>query len=166
MLEPCLKTTTTTTTEDTLPLGTPQEKGRKDCRRQTGQVHQENRHQLSRAHGGSQRLKQQPHSLHGSVLGPLHVCYSCVAWCFCETPNSGIGGVSDSFACSWDPFSTGGLTLSWYLVTSYDMFSWYHWEAFSFWEETEEEWIWGVGWELEEVEGGKAVVQMQCMREE
>ena len=29
--------------------------------------------------------------LHGSVLGPLHICYSGVASCFYRTPNSGDG---------------------------------------------------------------------------
>lgn len=36
--------------------------------------------QLCRAHGGSQRLKQQLRSLHGSVLSPLHVCYGVGVW--------------------------------------------------------------------------------------
>lgn len=29
---------------------------------------------LTRAHKGSQRLKQQPRDLYGSALGPLHIC--------------------------------------------------------------------------------------------
>jgi hypothetical protein len=37
----------------------------------------------TRAHKGSQRLNQQPGSLHGTGLGLLRVCYSCLAWTSC-----------------------------------------------------------------------------------
>jgi hypothetical protein len=40
------------------------------------------RSQLSRAHRLSHRLKWQSCSLHGSVLRPLHTCYSCLAGVF------------------------------------------------------------------------------------
>lgn len=33
-----------------------------------------------------------------------------VAWCFCRTPDSRRGGISDPFACSWDFFPPTGLT--------------------------------------------------------
>lgn len=52
---------------------------------------------LSKVNKGSQRLKGQLQSLHGSVLGPLHMV-------FCGTPNSESGYISDSFAYSWDFF--------------------------------------------------------------
>jgi len=47
---------------------------------------------------GSQRLNQQPGSLNGTNLGPLCICYSCVARSSCGTPTVGAGAVSDSFA--------------------------------------------------------------------
>lgn len=37
-------------------------------------------------------------------LGPLQISYDCLAWYFGGTPDSGRGGVSDSFNCSCDPF--------------------------------------------------------------
>lgn len=46
---------------------------------------------ISRAHGSSQKLKQQPQSLHGPVLGSLHTCCGCLARDFCGTLNSGNG---------------------------------------------------------------------------
>ena len=33
--------------------------------------------QLSRAHTGSQRMEQQAGAMHGSILGPLLICYWC-----------------------------------------------------------------------------------------
>lgn len=39
-----------------------------------------------------------------SVSGPLHAFCGCLGWGFCGTPNNGSGDISDSFACSWDPF--------------------------------------------------------------
>ena len=42
-------------------------------------------------HRGSQRLKQKSQSLHGSVLGPLHICYGCGLDFFCGNSNSGSG---------------------------------------------------------------------------
>jgi hypothetical protein len=61
--------------------------------------------QLSRAHMGSQRLKwvSMEAGKHGPCMG-LHklLCRYIVllAWCFCGTPNSGSGCISDPFACS------------------------------------------------------------------
>lgn len=50
-----------------------------------------------------------------SELGPLSVCYGCVAWYSCETPNSRRGAVSHSFVCSWDPsLLLSCLIQSWY----------------------------------------------------
>ena len=40
----------------------------------------------------SKRLNQQAGTLNGPYLGPLHVCYGCVAWWFCGTPNKENGG--------------------------------------------------------------------------
>jgi hypothetical protein len=34
----------------------------------------------------------------------LFICYGCLAWSLCGTPDSGNGGVSDSFTCFWYPF--------------------------------------------------------------
>jgi hypothetical protein len=49
-------------------------------------------------------------SLHGSNLGHLHICYGCVAWCSCGTPNSASGrAVSDSFTRLWDTFRPRGV---------------------------------------------------------
>lgn len=47
-------------------------------------------------------------SLYGSVLGPLHVYYACVAWSSCGTPDSGSGRYLWLFACSWDPALPNG----------------------------------------------------------
>lgn len=47
---------------------------------------------------------QKSEAVHEPELGPLHVCYYCVAWCSWVTTNSGCGGVTDSFACSWTLF--------------------------------------------------------------
>ena len=56
--------------------------------------------QLSRAHRRSQRLNEKTWTLYGTELIPLHIHYGCVDGHFCGTPNSGSGGVSDSFAFS------------------------------------------------------------------
>jgi hypothetical protein len=40
-----------------------------------------------------------------SVLGLLHISYGCVACYSSGILTVGVGGVSDSFAWSWDPFS-------------------------------------------------------------
>lgn len=58
----------------------------------------------------TQRLKQQSRTLHGSDLGPLDVGHDCIGWCSRGTPNSRsvYVGVSESFACIWDPFPTTG----------------------------------------------------------
>lgn len=69
-----------------------------DCRSQRGQRQQDNpQNQLTWAHRGSQGLNQQPGSLHGIDIGPLHMCLGCAAWSSSGTPNSGRGAVSDSF---------------------------------------------------------------------
>lgn len=47
--------------------------------------------------------------MEASILGPLHKCSGCVAWCFVGLQTAGIGGVSDSFAYSWDPLPLIGL---------------------------------------------------------
>lgn len=36
--------------------------------------------------------------------GSLQMCYGCVAWCFCATPNNVSGSISDPFDCSRGPF--------------------------------------------------------------
>lgn len=64
--------------------------------------------QLSRAHVGSQKLKQQAQGIHGSAPGPLFMLWM-LAWSVCGTPNCGSGCVSDSFASSWDSFLPVGL---------------------------------------------------------
>jgi hypothetical protein len=67
---------------------------RNDGRTQRGQRHHENifhKNHLNKAHRGSQRLKSQSRSLHGSALGPLHMCCGCWAWGVCVTLNSGSG---------------------------------------------------------------------------
>lgn len=66
--------------------------------------------QLSRAHGGSQRLKQQSWSLHGTMLNLLHICYGCWLEDLRGTPDNGTGGIFDSFASSWNPFPPIGLS--------------------------------------------------------
>ena len=81
-------------------------------------------------------------------LGPLHICYGCVAWCSCETPKSGsvwqVEGGDRSlllFCLCLIPFYRfnrflhpaliWGFVLS-LVVTYYDAFDWYPWEACSF----------------------------------
>lgn len=50
---------------------------------------QENpQNQLSRAHRGSPRLKQESWNLYRSAIGLLTVCYGCVSWSSLGTPNS------------------------------------------------------------------------------
>lgn len=36
----------------------------------------------------SQSLNQPPGSLHGTDVGPMRMCDSCVVWSICGTPNS------------------------------------------------------------------------------
>lgn len=45
-------------------------------------------------------------SLHGSLLGPLHTCDGCVAWCSCGSANGGRRGLSLAPL----HFSSSGLT--------------------------------------------------------
>ena len=56
-----------------------------DCRNQEGiRTSQEiPQNQLTLAHRGSQRLNHEPGSLHGTDLGPLHICNSCAAGSSC-----------------------------------------------------------------------------------
>lgn len=42
-----------------------------------------------------------------NLLGPLHVLW-LLSLEFCGAPNSGNGGVSDSFSSSWNPFPPTG----------------------------------------------------------
>lgn len=71
--------------------------------------------ELSRTHGGLQRLKHQSQSLHRSVVETLHMLW-LLAWCLEGIPESESGhrsgSVSDCFVCSWDPFSPTRLTHS------------------------------------------------------
>ena len=102
--------------------------------------------QLSRAHWGSQRQKQQSQPLPGSALEPQDICHGCVGWWFCGSPNN------RSMWCIWlscqyleNPFLLwdcliqpfyGGLHLIMpYLV---DMPG----KPTLFWRKTKE-WIWG-----------------------
>lgn len=59
-----------------------------DCRSQQDQEHTRKfTESTNLAHRSSKRLNQhQPGSLHGTDLGPLLICYSCVAWSLRETP--------------------------------------------------------------------------------
>lgn len=50
---------------------------------------------LSWAHRVSHSLNWQPQSLHGTDLGALHICYSCIVWSSCGNPSCGILG------CLW-----------------------------------------------------------------
>ena len=62
--------------------------------------------QLTRAHRGSQGLTETElaiRELYGFDLGPLYVCYDCIAWYSCGTPTVGAGTVSDSLNCFQDP---------------------------------------------------------------
>lgn len=124
--------------------------------------------QLSRAHSGSKRLKQQSQNMHGSVLG-LHICYACLlAWYSCGTPNSGNRG------CLW-LFCLILATLSSYWVASFSIklrggawsycnMIWHVWFIFLGGlplRKREEEWTWGGGkWVLGEMEGGETVAGM------
>lgn len=59
--------------------------------------------QLNRTYMDSHRLKQQLWYFHMSTIGPLQMLW-VLAWCFGKSPDSASGGVSDSFACSWNLF--------------------------------------------------------------
>lgn len=48
--------------------------------------------------------------LHGTDIGPLYICDSCVAWFPCGIPNSGAETVPDSLAGFWDPTPHNGLS--------------------------------------------------------
>lgn len=47
--------------------------------------------------------------LHGSIPGPLLICYGCEFGVFVKLRNGGSECVSDSFACSWESFPPIGL---------------------------------------------------------
>ena len=93
--------------------------------------------QLTWGHRSSQRINQQPESLHGTDLFPLFICYRYVTWSSCKTPNS------ESRACLWLCFLLWGpntftglqhpalteeeepsLTATWYTMAD-----WYPWDA-------------------------------------
>lgn len=105
------------------PLGaqrTPRKRGKRNCRSQRDRGNQKSivcrapPNQLSRDHGGSQGLKQQPQkSLRGSGLGPVQTCYAgllfvCVGW-------RGVEG--------WGPESRSGVFLT--LLTAFGTLSSY-----------------------------------------
>ena len=54
-----------------------------------------NRYRWIGACRNPQRLNHQLDSPHGTDVGPLHICNSCVVWSSCETPNS------KSRGCLW-----------------------------------------------------------------
>lgn len=79
---------------------------------------------LSRAHRHSQRLKWLSQNLYESMLGPLHIFYSCIACCTCWLQTVGVGIVFDSFTYMWDHFLTTGLpppALMWGRVCAYSL---------------------------------------------
>ena len=51
--------------------------------------HKEIQEQLTWAHRSSQIPDPQPGGLHGTDLGLLHMCDSCVVGSICGTPNNG-----------------------------------------------------------------------------
>lgn len=51
---------------------------------------------------GTQSLNQQPVSLQGTDLGPLHMCDSCVAWSICGTPGSRSRAIPGALTGSWE----------------------------------------------------------------
>jgi hypothetical protein len=63
----------------------------------------------SRGCRSSQRLQQQTQILYESELGPLYICYGCVALCFCGIPIDERRDISNSFACTCNPFPPTGL---------------------------------------------------------
>ena len=70
----------------------------------------------------SQRLKQLSQSLYVSDLGPLHICYCCIAWCTFGTPSSGSRGcfwclclLLVPFSSTWLPY----LSLIWQYVCAF-----------------------------------------------
>lgn len=123
-------------------LVTPRKRGRKDCMSQRGSGHEENTaHRINWAgFTGAHRVGSANHGVCMGLLGPLHTCCGCLALDFCGTRDSGSRGVSDSFACHWDPFSPTGLLFPALiggivpnLIASWSaMFRWYCWEACPF----------------------------------
>ena len=122
---------------------------------------------LSRAHRHSQRLKWLSQNLYESMLGPLHIFFSCIACCTCGLQTVGVGIVFDSFTYMWDRFLTTGLpppALMWgrvcaysLIVSCYAMFDITGIPAL-FSRETEDQWIWvrgKMGEELKEWGEGK-----------
>lgn len=43
------------------------------------------------------------------MLGPFHICYGFFLVVFVEVLTVEVGGLFDSFACSWDLISSTGL---------------------------------------------------------
>ena len=77
-----------------------QEEGLLDSKTQEYSPH----NQLNMAPRDSQRPKQQVGSLHGSLLGPLHISCGCLSQNFCGTSNS-VNRLPDSFAGMWYMFT-------------------------------------------------------------
>jgi hypothetical protein len=138
--------------------------GRTNCRSKA----QENpQNQLIWACRGSQRLNRQRGRLHGTDLGPPHICYSCVAWSSCSIPNSG------SRDCLWlcclplGPFPHTGLPcqsligeeVSRVTATWYARAGWYPREACPFLKRNEREMNEERG-NLGGEKGGETVVRM------
>jgi hypothetical protein len=70
-------------------LGSPVGGGEEDWRNQRDQGQHKNMvHRINWPGLKSKRSKR----LYGSDLGPLHICYGCVAQCSCEIPYSGSRG--------------------------------------------------------------------------
>lgn len=73
-------------------------------------------------------------------LGPLHICYGCVALSLYETSHSGKQGCLWLHCLLWGFFSPNGLTLlalpkkeePSLITTWYAMIGWFLWEACSF----------------------------------
>jgi hypothetical protein len=66
-------------------------------------------HQLE-AHGDSQRLNDQPKSMYGLDLGPLHLCSRCAAWFSCWSPNNWRRGCLWLCGLPLDPLLLAGLS--------------------------------------------------------
>lgn len=93
---------------------TPQKRENKDCRSQRSRTPGEYGPPESIKQGslGLTETEAAIQSLHGCALGILRTCCGCLDWGFCGTPKSRGEGVSDSFACSWDPFFSHWVILS------------------------------------------------------
>ena len=84
--------------------GTPQKRGRKDCRSQCGlRIPGE----YVKAHTGFQRLNWQAWILHWYTPSPMHICYGCQLEIFVGCLTVGVG-VLLALVCPWDTFSLIG----------------------------------------------------------